>query len=329
MAYSAEVMRRARQRLENMRADRLSQNRQRLSEAYAKVPRVKEIDLVMRQSMALAAQAAFQQGNDGRQAMEQVKQANLALQEERKALIAAHFGEGWLDEAFVCSHCGGTGYLGSQMCTCLQALCMQEQQKELSLLSGSDASFSHFRLDYYPDRIDPKLGRSMRSVMEKTFALCRQYAENFSDYSGNLLFSGDTGLGKTYLSACIAKAVAAKGYNVMYESAPQLFAKLEKARFHGDEAAQQETEKYSACDLLIIDDLGTELTNSFVCSQLFLCINERIMRRKSTIISTNLPIKEFSNTYSERTFSRIASNYHMIKLIGEDIRIQKLILGGN
>lgn len=323
MAYSAEVVRRARQRLESMRADQESQNRQRLNEAYAKVPRIKQIDLLLRQSMALAAQAAFQQGNDGRQAMEQVKQANLALQEERKALIAAHFGEGWLDEAFVCSHCGGTGYLGSQMCTCLQALCMQEQQKELSLLSGSDASFSHFRLDYYPDRIDPKLGRSMRSVMEKTFALCRQYAENFSDYSGNLLFSGDTGLGKTYLSACIAKAVAAKGYNVMYESAPQLFAKLEKARFHGDEAAQQETEKYNACDLLIIDDLGTEMPGNFTTTALYSLINDRILRQKATIISTNLLADALDSRYSPQIASRLRGDFRRVAFVGEDIRLLK------
>ena len=323
MAYSAEVMRRARQRLENMRADRLSQNRQRLSEAYAKVPRVKEIDLLLRQSMALAAQAAFQQGSDGMQAMEQVKQANLSLQEERKALIQAHFGEGWLDEAPICSHCGGSGYLGSQMCGCLQALCLQEQQKELSLLSGSDASFSRFRLDYYPDRCDPKLGRSMRSVMEKTFALCRQYAENFSLLSGNLLFSGDTGLGKTYLSACIAKVVAAKGYSVMYESAPQLFAKLEKARFHGDEAAQQETEKYSACDLLIIDDLGTEMPGNFTTTALYSLINDRILQNKPTIISTNLLADTLDSRYSPQIASRLRGDFRRVAFVGEDIRILK------
>lgn len=222
MAYSAEIVRRARQRLESMRADRDSQNRERLLTAYTQIPRIKEIDLQLRQSMALAAQAVFTQGGDARAAMEQVKQANLALQEERKQLIAQHFGEGWLDEAPVCSHCGGSGYLGSQMCSCLLSLCREEQEKELSLLSGGQEQFRHFRLDYYPDRVDPKYGRSMRAVMEKTYNMCLQYAQNFSLLSGNLLFSGDTGLGKTFLSACIAKVVAGKGYSVVYESAPHL-----------------------------------------------------------------------------------------------------------
>ena len=117
MAYSSDIVRRARQRLETMRADRESQNRERLQTAYAQIPRIKEIDLQLRRSMALAAQAAFTQGADARLAMEQVKQANLSLQEERKALIAGHFGEGWLDEAPICPTCGGTGYIGSQMCT--------------------------------------------------------------------------------------------------------------------------------------------------------------------------------------------------------------------
>ena len=323
MAYSAEVVRRARQRLEAMAADRDSQNRQRQAEAYAKVPRIKEIDLQLRQSMALAAQAAFLQGADGKSAMEQVKQANLALQEERSALIAEHFGSGWLDDAPICSHCGGSGWLGSVMCGCLQALCLQEQQKALNLLSGSDASFSHFRLDYYPDRTDPKLGRSMRAIMERTFRLCRQYAENFSEFSGNLLFSGDTGLGKTFLSACIAKEVASKGYSVLYESAPQLFAKLEKARFHGDEAAQAECDKYGTCDLLIIDDLGTEMPGNFTTTALYSLINDRILRNKATIISTNLPSDALDSRYSPQIASRLRGDYRRVAFVGEDIRILK------
>lgn len=323
MAYSAEVVRRARQRLEGMRADRQSQNRQRLNEAYAKIPRIKEIDLLLRQSMALAAQAAFTQGADGKAAMEQVKEANLALQEERKSLIAQHFGSGWLDETPVCSRCGGSGYLGSVMCGCLQELCLQEQQKELDLLSGSDAAFSHFRLDYYPDRLDPKLGRSMRSVMERTFRLCSQYAENFSALSGNLLFSGDTGLGKTFLSACIARQVAAKGYSVMYESAPQLFAKLEKARFHGDEASQAECDKYSACDLLIIDDLGTEMPGNFTTTALYSLVNDRILRNKATIISTNLPTDALDSRYSPQIASRLRGDFRRVAFVGEDIRLLK------
>ena len=323
MGYSAEVVRRARQRLESMRADRESQNRQRTAEAYAKVPRIKEIDILLRQSMALAAQAAFLQGSDGKLAMEQVKAKNLSLQEERQALIEANFPAGWLDEAPICHQCGGSGYVGSNMCTCLDKLCLQEQQKQLQLLSGSDADFARFRLDYYPDRIDPKYGRSMRAVMDRTYQLCVQYAKNFSPLVGNLLFSGDTGLGKTFLSACIAKEVAAKGYSVMYESAPQLFAKLEKARFHADEAAQQECDKYNACDLLIIDDLGTEMPGNFTTTALYSLINDRILRGLATIISTNLPTDSLDSRYSPQIASRLRGDFRRVAFVGEDIRLLK------
>ena len=144
-------------------------------------------------------------------------------------------------------------------------------------------------------------------------------------------FYGATGVGKTFLTHCIAKELLESAHSVIYFTSFDLFEVLSTATFGKKYAEDEVLQQHSAifdCDLLIIDDLGTELTNSFVSSQLFLCINERIMRRKSTIISTNLKLENFSDTYSERTFSRIASNYRMVKLEGKDIRIQKIFLGG-
>ena len=323
MAYSAEVVRRARQRLESQRADRESQNHQHLMEAYARVPRIREIDLQLRQSMAMAAQAAFNRGNDAKAAMEEIKNANLALQAEKKQLIAANFGEGWLDETPICPVCGGTGYLGTQMCSCLKELCLEEQQRQLTLLSSAKERFDQFRLDYYPDRIDPKYGRSSRAVMTRTLDICRQYAENFSDLSGNLLFSGDTGLGKTFLSACIANTVAVRGYSVVYESAPHLFAKLEKARFHPDEESLRQAEHYAECDLLIIDDLGTEMPGTFVTAALYALVNDRILRRKATVISTNLSTEDLDGRYSPQIASRLRGEFRRVAFVGEDIRLLK------
>jgi DNA replication protein DnaC len=290
--------------------------------AYAQVPRIREIDLQLRQSMALAAQAAFTRGGT-QNTMEEIKNTNLALQEEKKQLIAQHFGAGWLDETPICPVCGGSGYLGSQMCSCLKALCLQEQQQELTLLSGAKERFDQFRLDYYPDRIDPKYGRSSRAVMTRTLEICRQYAENFSDLSGNLLFSGDTGLGKTFLSACIANTVAVKGYSVVYESAPHLFAKLEKARFHPDEEALRQAEKFSRCDLLIIDDLGTEMPGTFTTAALYALVNDRILGRKATVISTNLSTEELDGRYSPQIASRLRGEFRRVAFVGEDIRLIK------
>ena len=187
MGYSAEVVRRARERLAQAREDRESENRQHLAEAYAKVPRIREIDMQLRRTMAMAAQAAFLQGSDGRAEMDKVRDANLRLQQERAELAAEYFEEGYLDDSPICDRCGGSGYLGTQMCECLTELCRQEQKKEISVLSGGKEHFAQFRLDYYPDRIDPALGVNIRSVMEKTFQNCKRYAFGFSEKSGNLL----------------------------------------------------------------------------------------------------------------------------------------------
>ncbi len=216
MAYSLDVVRRARARLAEQKADRESMQQERLQAAYAKVPRLRQIDLELRGSMAAAAQAVFAQGGDARAAMEKVRQENLAIQQEREALIRAHFPAEYLEETPVCNRCGGTGYIGANMCVCLQELCRQEQKRELVLLACGQADFKDFRLDYYPDRVDPKCGASPRKVMARTFDYCKNYAENFDAQSGNLLFVGNTGLGKTLLSACIATTVADKGYSVAY-----------------------------------------------------------------------------------------------------------------
>ena len=233
------------------------------------------------------------------------------------------FEPGYLDDSPLCHICGGTGYVGSNMCECLRELCRQEQKKEVSILSGSTDSFQKFRLDYYPDRIDPKYGASPRTIMERNFQCCRRYALSFSGDAGNLLFVGGTGLGKTFLSACIARTVADRGFSVAYETANHLFGKLEQAKFNPSEESRREADMLLACDLLIIDDLGTEFSNSFTTSQLFLCLNERLLRGKSTVISTNLPMGQLREIYSERTSSRIFSNYQLCKLFGDDIRIKK------
>jgi len=323
MAYSNEVVRRAQQRLAQARADRETENQAHLAQAYSRVPRLREIDRQLRLTMALAAQAVFASGADVEAAMEEAKQKNLSLQQERAWLIDDNFEEGFLDETPICEVCGGSGYIGSNMCECLRELCRQEQKKELTFLSGSRETFDQFRLDYYSDAADPNLGTSPRAVMEYTLRTCRSYALNFSSRSGNLLFSGDTGLGKTFLSACIARTVADSGHSVVYESAVHLFTRLERARFSGDEDARREAAKYTACDLLIVDDLGTEMPGQFVTTALYTLVNDRLLESKPTIISTNLTSEDLARRYSAQIASRLRGSYRRVAFVGDDIRLIK------
>ena len=317
MAYSKEVVRLAQQRLAQMKADRESENLQHLMEAYAKVPRIREIDALLRRSMVLAAQAAFANGT----AIEKVRDENLALQKERYALAEENFAPGYLDEAPICRHCGGSGYIGSQMCSCLQELCRQEQVKRLALLADPNARCENFRLDYYAEAPDAKLGASPRKLMERTLAACRKYAAEFDLSSGNLLFSGNTGLGKTFLSACIAREVAAKGFSVCYESAQHLFSKLERNRFEPSQETRQQVAQIVDCDLLIVDDLGTELPGNFVTAALYNLVNDRILAGKPMIVSTNLNAQELALRYSPQIASRLQGNFQQKIFLGQDIRV--------
>ena len=323
MAYSAQIVRQARQRLADAKADRESESRQRLAQAYAQLPRLKEIDVQLRRTMALAAQAVFAKGVDAAEAMAQVRAANQALQQERQALVEANFAPGYLDESPICDRCGGSGYVGTAMCRCLEQMCLEEQKRELALLSSDTERFENFRLEYYPERVDPKYGASPRAIMELTFQKCRQYADTFGHDSGNLLFVGGTGLGKTFLSACIAAQVAQKGYSVAYESASHLFSKLEKDRFNPTVETTEAVRKLTQCDLLIVDDLGTELPGQFVTAALYTLVNDRLLAGKPMVISTNLNVEELSRRYSPQIASRLQGSFRRLTFVGEDIRALK------
>ena len=323
MGYSADVLQRARARLAAAKADRESENRQHLDDAYARVPRLREIDRQLRLTMAMAAQAVFSSGGDVNEGLEEAKRKNQELQREREVLIRMYIEEGYLDDSPVCTHCGGSGYVGATMCECLAELCRQEQKKELTFLNVGRENFDQFRLEYYPDRIDRNLGVNVRDLMEKTYQTCRKYAYSFTERSGNLLFSGDTGLGKTFLSACIARTVADRGFSVVYESAGHLFSNLERAKFSGDEQARIDAKKYLDCDLLIVDDLGTEMPGQFTTAALYSLVNDRLLAGKAMIVSTNLTVDDLSRRYSAQIASRLRGSFVRVAFLGDDIRMKK------
>lgn len=322
MAYSAEVIKRASARLAKAKADREAENQRHLLQAYEQIPQLREIDQKIQRTMVEAVQAVFSRGA-GPETLENARKENQTLQQQRAALVNANFEEGFLDDAPICSKCGGNGYVGTAMCECLQELCRQEQKKELSVLSGGKESFGQFRLEYYSDQYDPKYGASPRDIMKLTFEKCYRYASTFTENADNLIFIGGTGLGKTFLSACIAGQVANKGYSVMYETASRLFNKLEQAKFTSSEEARAQAAKYYACDLLILDDLGTEMPSQFVTAALYSLLNERLLDGKPIVISTNLNVDEMARRYSPQIASRIHGEFSRLTFVGDDIRVIK------
>lgn len=311
---------------------RQAQNRrlleERKAEAYQKHPRLREIDEEVATLSARKVRALLNGEESG---LEDLRAAISLLSQERTALLAGlGYPKDYLELPYTCPLCQDTGYIGSKKCICfkraeIELLYTQSNLKEIL----KKENFDHFSFDYYSDTIkNEATGLTARETARRAYDTARSFVRNFDNSFENLFLYGDTGVGKTFLSHCIAHELLESAHCVLYFSAFDLFDLLAGSTFSKKSESSGEEEFIYDCDLLIIDDLGTELTNSFVSSQLFLCINERIMRRKSTIISTNLKLENFSEAYSERTFSRIASNYHMLKLVGKDIRIQKIFLGG-
>ncbi|HCT92762.1 MAG TPA: DNA replication protein DnaC [Lachnospiraceae bacterium] len=249
-----------------------------------------------------------------------------ALAEERQALLLAHgYPADYLELSYDCALCRDTGYIGGKKCECFKraAIELLYAQSQLSDILEKE-NFDTFKEDFYPRELkDEATGQSALDMARSAVRTARDFAAHFDKQFENLYFYGNTGVGKTFLTHCIARELIESGHSVIYFSAYDLFDELAKKAFHSRDEGPGLPDYVGDCDLLIIDDLGTELTNSFVSARLFLLINERLTRRKSTIISTNLEIGAFSEMYSERTFSRIFSNYTICKLIGRDIRIQK------
>ncbi len=320
MAYEPAVVRRAQARLEEDNRQHQADFEQVRDKAYRDYPRLLAIDRALRRSMAQTMAVCFSKGEDPVQAIAAIKKENLALQAERQWILeGAELDPSALEYQPACAHCGGRGYVGGVMCECLRELCRQEQKKELSPLMGSGRErFENFNLGYYSDRYDPDLGVVPRKLMATVLAACRRYAAQFQG-SGNLLFSGATGLGKTFLSACIARQVTDAGFGVRYASAPQLFAAFESAKF-GGEGTEPLLEEYCLPELLILDDLGTEMTTQFVTATLYSLLNARLLQKSAMIISTNLRPEDLEKRYGPQISSRLLGNFQLLSFVGSDIR---------
>ncbi len=326
MSYDPNVLRQATARLEQQRRQRAAQAEQRRELAYTKQPRLAQIDRELRATVAAAATAALRQGVDPAPALAVLKEKNLDLQDERNVLLGAMgLAPSDLEDTPACPLCGDTGWQGASMCACLRELCKQEQIRALSsMLDLGGQSFESFRMDYYPQQTDPTTGMSPRENMEDfVFPMCLNYARLFGKNAvRNLFLYGAPGLGKTYLSACIARVVSEQGHSVVYDTAGNIFAQFEAQKFSHDPDARDETRRYLNCDLLIMDDLGCELTTQFTQSALYELINTRLISGRHTVISSNLTMDDVSRRYSPQIASRLEGEYHPLHFFGPDIRLR-------
>ena len=328
MPYDANVLRRATRRLEEESRLRREETERRRQEAYARQPRLEQLDRRIQGTMAGLVAAALRQGGDASAAVRAVREENQALQQERAVLLGAMgLPPDALDDSPACPLCRDTGWQGAKMCRCLRELCAREQIKELSkLLDLGEQSFDTFRLDYYSQTPYPGRGASPRGNMELVYDVCLNYATKFGRFAlKNLFLSGPPGLGKTFLSACIARTVSENGFSVVYDTAGNIFAQFEARKFLRDSPdgldARDETRRYLNCDLLILDDLGSELTTQFTQSALYELVNTRLVAGKHTVISSNLSMEEAARRYAPQIVSRLDGEYHVLHFFGDDIRL--------
>lgn len=296
----------------------------RTEEVYGRFPELSRIDAGIASAGTACARRLL---TDGSGSLEELRAEISGLSAQKAEILRkAGYPEDYLSLRYRCPDCQDTGYIGTERCHCFRqaAIDLLYTQSNLREILKKE-NFSAFSLDYYSDHfIDPLTGLSSLQTARRALSECRRFVQDFDHVFRNIFLYGDTGLGKTFLAHCIAKELLETAHSVVYFSSFGLFELFAGSAFGKKEPSGQPDmgEHIFDCDLLIIDDLGTELVNSFVCSELFHVLNERIQHRKSTLISTNLALQTFADTYSERVFSRISSNYTMIKMVGDDIRLK-------
>ena len=321
-------MRRALQRFEEDLQRRREQLQERRERIFQRQPRLREIDGQLRSTMTRIITSALRHGTDPRSAVAVLRDENLSLQEEKRTLLRQlGLPEDALDETPACSLCGDTGYReNGEVCRCLRAYYAREQQKELSqMLDLGSQSFDTFDLEWYPQTYDANYGMTLQQNMETIYDVCADFAHHFGRRPENLLLFGAPGLGKTHLSAAIAREVSEKGFSVVYDTAGHIVAQFETDKFRrgGEEEMEEaaaDVRRYLNCDLLIVDDLGTELATPFVQDALYQLINGRIVTERATIVNSNLDEAAIRKRYSPQIASRLCGEYRMLRFFGEDIR---------
>lgn len=326
MGYNKENLRRIRGEYETKALHAQSEADARRRELYWSIPAVQELDSRLG-TFGLRIMEAALSGKSREQDFAELRAENERILAERAELLRQNgYPADYTEPHYECDQCKDSGYVGIKMCSCMRRRLIEAgmQSSGLAVLMERQ-SFENFSLDYYNQNAQT------RNRMEKLFRTVRQYARDFSTDESHppksLLFYGGTGLGKTHLSTALARVVIERGYDVYYNSAVGMISDFEFRRFGNSFAANEgeDVARYTECDLLIIDDLGTEVVNQFTISCLYHVLNTRLNRQKPTVISTNLSHAELRKNYTDRISSRLLGEYMQLPFCGVDVRMQKTI----
>lgn len=320
MSYSKTTLQQVTHILSERRKSAQALREQRHIEITAKIPEIEKYEAQLSAS-GLAVIKAMGAGSDAAKFIEDLSKINLSIQDSIGDLLEKNgYARNYLDTPYTCSKCEDTGFCGGFCCECRKELLKKTAVEELQAVSPSkNCTFDKFSLSWYPLPVDDYLGVSPRNRMGEILEYCKCYAEDFDTSSDSLYLHGATGLGKTHLSLAIANTVAENGYSVIYDSAQNLLASLEREKFSSGNTGKREKEVLE-CDLLIIDDLGSEFSTQYTTATIYNIVNTRINTSKPVIISTNLTETELEAKYTQRITSRIIGNYVSILFLGKDIR---------
>ncbi len=324
MAYDKQIYTQIMKEYDTLQNSQKKELEHRRQEIYSKIPRIKEIDHELQTTGLSLTRKVLDKHADSKKIIEQIRQQNIDLNIEKGELLATHnYPVDYLTVRHQCSKCKDTGYIDSIMCQCFKQKLIKAAYAQSNLDAVLDTqNFDHFDFSFYSSDVNKKEGISSRKNMERIFEECLGFVNHFDQTNQNLLLYGGTGLGKTFLSSCIAKELLDKGKTVFYQTAFKIFGILENYQFNrGDQNVNKEQiDRLFDVDLLIIDDLGAEFINAYTNPAFFNILNSRLVDNRKTIINTNLDIDELVNLYSDRVISRILGNYMLLEFFGEDIR---------
>lgn len=323
MGFNSDNYRRIRAEYDNKFNRARQEADVRRAELHGAIPSLRAVDAELGRTGLQIMQALVAGGEETERQVAKIRERNESLQKSRDELLRKHgYPVDYSDVHYECGLCSDTGFVDGKMCSCMR--------REL-IIAGCESSgigrlmreqnFGNFSLEYYSDN------KAAFNEMELVLNAAYRFAESFGTAdSENILLMGGTGLGKTHLSSAVARRVIERGFDVYYTGAQGMISDFERERFGNSSTAGggADVSRYFNCDLLIIDDLGTEVSNQFTVSCLFNVINTRLNLRRSTMISTNLNPRELVTRYTDRIASRILGEFRPLQFKGTDVRLQKL-----